>query len=326
MDRVTLTLAVALLIILGIAGYITHAFGAVMLLRVILFIGYLGLAAFSAFFTALLLYAKSRYFLPSFLSLLASGYAAYQCYTWQQPMHVAYITAAYIIIIAAGLWWISEPDLSIYERIRSPQALEKSGRYRAAARKYEKKQEYAKAAECYLQAGLQESAAWCYEKAEMYTKAAEIYEKLAEGKGDNFYWKEAYEMYKKAGETVKAAKCLERYAEDEPWFWEDVAKIYEESGDIENARRAWKEALEYYIKEAEEEGVFWEDVAKIYEKLGEEDKAREAMLKFAEYCENEARSNPAWWKHVAEAYETLGNSAKAKEALEKYNEYRHHQQ
>ncbi len=322
MDRFTALLIAGLVATLIIAGFIVYSFGIVTLIRVILFLGYATLAVVSVFFLAILVYAKSKYLLPAFLSLVASGYAAYQCYVWNRPVHVAYITAAYIFVIVLGLWWISEPDLSFYERLRSAEALEKSGRYRAAARKFEKKKDYVKAAECYLKAGLKESAAWCYEKAEQYSKAAEIYEELAEEKEEAYYWKEAYEMYKKAGEMLRAAKCLERYAEDEPWFWEDVAKIYEDSGDAENAVRAWKRALDYYITEAEEEGVFWEDVAKIYEKLGEKEKAREAMLKFAGYCEKEAESDPAWWKHVGEAYEALGDGERTKQAFEKYEEYR----
>lgn len=73
-----------------------------------------------------------------------------------------------------GFWWISEPDLSIYKRLRSAEQLEKGERYRAAARKYKKKGEFAKATECYLKAGFQESATWCYGKAEIYAKTAEI--------------------------------------------------------------------------------------------------------------------------------------------------------
>ncbi len=90
---------------------------------------------------------------------------------------------------------------------------------------------------------MEESAAWCYERAELFAKAAEIYEKLAAEKGDAYYWKEAYELYRKAGELRKAAECLEKYAEEEPWFWEDVAKIYEEAGDLESSRKAWQRLL-----------------------------------------------------------------------------------
>ncbi|MDI3497884.1 GlcNAc transferase, partial [Archaeoglobus sp.] len=231
MDRFTALAIIFLATVLLAAGAIAYFFSPLFLLRLILFLAYLGVAAISAIMAGVLIYAKSKYTLPSLLSLIASLYALYQCYTWENPMHVAYITAAYILAFAFGLWWISEPDLTLYERLRSAKALENAGRYRAAARKYEKSGNYKSAAECYLKAGMEESAAWCYEKAEEFSKAAEIYEKLAAEKGDSYYWKEAYEFYKKAGEMRRAAECLERYAEDEPWFWEDVAKIYEETGD-----------------------------------------------------------------------------------------------
>ncbi|WP_202318782.1 tetratricopeptide repeat protein [Archaeoglobus neptunius] len=322
MDRVTAGIIAVVALIIVIAGSIWYYFGLLALVRLILFTGFFGLAALSAIFSAVLIYARSKYLIPALISLVFSAYAAYQCYAWQHPYHVAVIAIGYILVFLAGLWWISEPDLSLYERLRGAHSLEKAGRFRAAARKYEKKADYTRAAECYLKAGLAESAAWCYEKAEKYEKAGEIYERLAVEKGDSYYWKEAYEMYRKAGENLKAAKCLERYAEDEPWFWEDVARIYEENGDEENARRAWMRALEYYRKEAEEDGVFWEDVAKIYEKMGDVERARDAMTKFAEYCENEAKNDPAWWKHVAEAYEHLGEKEKAENAMKRYSEYR----
>ncbi len=127
---------------------------------------------------------------------------------------------------------------------------------------------------------------------------------------------------KKAGNVAKAAECLEKYAEQESWFWEDVAKMDEELGDNKKAREAWQKALEYYVNEAQEEGVFWEDVGKIHAKLGDEDKAKEAYQKFLEYCLKEAENDEMWWKHVAETYEILGEKEKAEEAWERYENYR----
>ncbi len=323
MDRLTAILIAFLVGIFGVAVAIAHYFGLLFLIRLILGLCFLGLAMIFAVMLGILVYAKSfKYASLSAIGLISSAYAVYQCYTWRNPIQVLYIIIAYVIVLIFGVWWISEPDLSIIERLRSAASLERSGNFRAAARKFEKKGDYAKAAECYLKAGMLESAAWCYEKSKNYAKAAELYERIAKEKGESYYWKEAHEFWKKAGDKVRAAKCLEEYAKEEPWFWEDVAKLYEECGKREESERAWKKALEYYIREAQEEGVFWEDVAKIYERLGEKEKAKEAWVKYAKYCENEAEKDPAWWKHVAEAYEKLGDKQKAEEAKKRYEEYR----
>ncbi len=323
MDRLTAALIAFAVAVICIAATIGYFFGVWFLIRLILGLIFLGLVTIFAVMFGILTYAKSfKYALLSALGLVSSAYAVYQCYTWTHPMHVLYIIVAYIAVLVFGIWWISEPDLSILERLRSATSLERSGNYRAAARKFEKKGDYIRAAECYIKAGMLESAAWCYEKAENFAKAAELYERLAKEKGEAYYWKEAYEFWKKAGNKVKAAECLENYAKDEPWYWEDVAKLYEEVGMKEKAEDAWRKALEYYTKEAQEEGVFWEDVAKIYEKLGKGERAKEAWMRYAEYCEGEAEKDPAWWKHVAEAYENLGDKQKAEEARRRYEEYK----
>jgi len=322
MDKITALFIAFVGAIIAIAAAIVHYFGFMFLVRLVFGLGYAGFAVLFAILAGVLVYARSfKYAILSLIGLVTSAYAAYQCYVWQEPAHVGYITAFYIAAAVGGLWWLMEPDMSITERLRSAESLEKSGNYKTAARKYEKKGDYEKAAECYIKAEMLESAAWCYEKAEKYEKAAELYMMLAESKKEGYYWKEAYEFWKKAGNKDKAAECLEKYAEDEPWYWEDAAKLWEEAGNKEKAENAWKKALEYYIKEAEEEGVFWEDVAKIYEKLGDAENAKQAMMKYAEYCEKEAEKDEAWWKHVAEAYEKLGMEEKAKEAREKYEEY-----
>ncbi len=312
MDRLTAALVAAASIFIAAIAAITYYFGLLFLVRLIFGIGYALLSVVFAVLLGVLVYARSRYAALAVIGLASSTYAAYSCYTGDL-LSVAYITIAYIAAIAFGIWYISEPDLSIVERLRSAEGLERSGNHRAAARKYEKSGNYLKAAECYEKAGMLESAAWCYERAEMFERAAELYERLASEKGDTYYWREASEFYKKAGKLLKAAECLEKYAEDEPWFWEDVAKLYEEAGSDKSVE-AWRKALEYYTREAEEEGVFWEDVAKIYERLGESERAREAWKKYAEYCEREAEKDSSWWRHAAEAYEKLGMKEKAEEA------------
>jgi tetratricopeptide (TPR) repeat protein len=322
MDRLTAAIIGFAVIILAIIGGIWHYFGIIFLTRLILGLAYLGLFVIFAIMFGVLLYARSfKYNLLTLIGLITSAYALYQCYTWKEPIHVGYVTVLYILAFIGGVWWITEPDLSFYERIRSASSLEKSGNFRAAARKYEKAENYSKAAENYIKAGMMESAAWCFEKAEEYEKAAELYEKIAEEKGEIYYWKEAHEFWKKVGDLKRAARCLEKYAEDEPWYWEDVAKMWEEI-DREKAEEMWKKALDYYIREAEEEGVFWEDVARIQEKLGEKEGSKKAWEKFLEYCLKEAEEDESWWKHVAEAYENLGEKEKADEAMKRYEEYR----
>jgi tetratricopeptide (TPR) repeat protein len=317
-----LALFISVLIVVALLGFITYKFGVIFLLRLVFGVGYALLAVIFGILFAVMIYARSKYSLLGLIALLSSFYAAYQCIVWSEPLHVLWITVGYLFTLAVSYWWILEPDLTLSERLKSPKSLEKSGNWKAAARKYEKRGNYIEAAECYLKAGMKESAAWCYEKAKEYAKAAEIYEKLAGEQDEDYYWKEAREMWLKAGDELKAVECLEKYAENEPWFWEDVAEGYEKLNKKENAEKAWKRALDYYIKEAQEEGVFWEDVAKIYEKLGDTEKAKDAMLKFAKYCEKEAEEDEAWWKHVAEAYEKLGDTEKAKEARKRYEEYR----
>ncbi|MFA4718741.1 tetratricopeptide repeat protein [Pyrococcus kukulkanii] len=323
MDKLKLYIGLFIAIVLGIAGFIIWKWGFWMLIRIILSLGFLGLTLMLGFFLALTIYAESWKYALMLLPFTAlSAYGTYLSITWQKLKIVGGIIAFFIVAVAFGIWYISEPDLGLADRFRSAEKLEKMGRYKQAARKYEKAGNYKKAAEMYLKLGWLESAAWAYEKAGEYAKAAELYEQLYEKEKDTYYLKEAHEYWKRAGDMERAAKALERYAEEEPWFWEDVAKLYEELGNEEKARESWQKALEYYKKEAEEEGVFWEDVGNIARKLGMEDLAREAYQKFLEYCLKEAEEDPMWWKHVAEAYEYLGDKEKAEEARKKYEEYR----
>jgi len=245
MDRLTASIIALITAILAIAASIAYYFGIIFLVRLVVGLAFLSLTILFAIIFGVLIYAKSKYSILALLGLLTSSYAVYECYVWNNPLNIAYIIGLYIIAAILGLWWISEPDLSFSERLRTAKSLENSKNYRAAARKYE--------------------------------KAAELYEMLAKQKNESYYWKEAYEFWKKAENKRKAAECLERYAEDEPWYWEDVAKLWK-SIDKEKARNALQKTLEYYLKEAEEEGVFWEDVAKTYEELGEKEKAKEASI------------------------------------------------
>ncbi|AMQ18554.1 tetratricopeptide repeat protein [Thermococcus peptonophilus] len=323
MDKLKAYLIGFLVAVIAIAAGIVWYGGWKLLLQVILVLGFLGLTLGLGFFTALTLYAESwKYGTILAVFTAISAYGLYLSWVWKNLEVVAGIIVFFIAVVAFGIWYISEPDLRLVDRFKSAESLERAGKYKQAARKYEKAGNYLKAAEMYLKLGWLESAAWAYEKAGEYAKAAEIYEQLYEKEKDTYYLKEAHEYWKKAGDMKRAAKALERYAEEEPWFWEDVAKLYEELGNEEKAREAWEKALEYYKGEAQEEGVFWEDVGNIARKLGMEDLAREAYEKFLEYCLKEAEEDPMWWKHVAEAYEYLGEKEKAEEARKKYEEYR----
>ncbi len=322
MDRMTAAIAIFIITILTFIGAVIYIFSFVALLKIVFGMAFLGTLLVFGMFSAITAYAKSYRFLLIFVgAMLLSGYGLYSVYVWN-PAGIATVIGTFVLAFLIFVWYISEPDLSIAERFSTPESLMKNGNFRAAGRKFEKKGDYTRAAEAYIKAEMLESAAWAYEKAEKYREAAEVYEMLAEKHGDAYYWKEAYEFYKKAGDLRKAAECLEKYAMDEPWFWEDVAEIYEQIGDERKMMKALECALEYYKKEAEEEGVFWEDVAKLYRKLGKDELSEGAWVNFARYCEAEAENDPAWYRHVAEAYEELGLHERAAEAKKKYEEYR----
>ena len=323
MDKVKACITGFIVVVLAIAGMIVWKFGFWMLIRVILSLVFLGITLMLVFFLALTAYARSwKYTLYLLIPAVLSGYATYLCITWQKLEIIGGIIVLFALGLIGFVWYISEPDLGLIDRFKGAEKLEREGKYKAAVRKYEKAGDYKKAAEMYLKLGWLESAAWAYEKAGDYKKAAEMHEKLYEKENDAYYLKEAHEFWKKAGNMGKAVECLEKYAEEEPWFWEDVAKMYEEIGYHDKARDAWRKALEYYINEAKEEGVFWEDVGKIYKKLGDEAKAKEAYRKFLKYCIKEAEEDGMWWKHVAETYEILGDKEKAEETWKKYENYR----
>ncbi len=323
MNRLMGYLVAFILAVLALAIWIVVEWGPLMLLRVVLSVVFVGFTGVLLFFTALTLYASSwKYFFPIAGLSAVSGFGAYLSIRWLHPWWILGVILFFIAVFGFGIWYMSEPDISLGDRFRSALRLEEMGHYRAAARKYEKAGSYEKAAEMYIKLGWLESAAWAYEKAGSYEKAAEIYERLYENEKDTYYLKEAHEYWKKAGNMERAAMALEKYAEEEPWFWEDVAKLYEDIGDLEKAKASWEKALEYYLEEAKDEGVFWEDVGNIARRLGKEDLARESYEKFLSYCLVEAEKDPMWWKHVAEAYEYLGDHEKAEEARGRYEEYR----
>ncbi|RLG58690.1 MAG: GlcNAc transferase [Candidatus Hydrothermarchaeota archaeon] len=270
------------------------------MLRIILMLGFVGAILLSGFFTFVCLYARnlklSGY---SLVYLIPSILGAYFTWSWNLR-YVAYVIGFLIVATIYAFLKITEPELGIFERFLSPESLEKRGKLYHAARKYEKRKDYVKAAKAYIKANAIESAAWAYEKAKLFQKAAECYEKLGE-------YKDASEAWKKAGDLRKAAEALEKLAEEEEWYLEDAAKLWE-SVDKEKAKRAWRRVAEYYEKEAKEEGVFYEDAAKAYEKIGEIEKAKECYEKFIEYCKEQAKEDEAWLKYVEETKEKIEKS------------------
>ena len=116
------------------------------------------------FFLALTAYARSRkYSLCLAIPTALSGYESYLSITLQNPEMIAGIIAFFALGLIGFVWYISEPDLSLIDRFKGAERLEKEGNYRAAARKYEKRGDYIKAGEMYLRLGWLESAAWAYE-------------------------------------------------------------------------------------------------------------------------------------------------------------------
>lgn len=325
MNKAELYFTAFIVILVAIAGGIAYFWSPHMLLQVVAFLFFLGTTIGFLGIGLLSLYAENvKFTVLSLVPAVILGYTTYLTFVWEQTMVILGVFILLVLAVLFGIWWISEPNLSFSERMRSAGSLKDKGNYRAAARKYEKSEDYENAAECYEEIGQSESAAWAYEKAENYEKAAMSYENVEDE--DPYHWKEAYENWKKADNKFKAAEALERYAEEEPWYWEDVAELWEEveKEDVDSTQRAeeaWKKMINYYEDESEEEGVFWEDVAKGYEKIGEEESAEKAWTKFAGYCEEQAEKDGSWWKHVAEAYEELGNEEKVKEAEENYEEF-----
>ncbi len=293
-------------------------FGVKGIIRLILGGIFISLAAASVFFLAVSIYARNlKYSLLSLYYLLLACFPIYSLIVWKNFLKFLLIPVLLLIISTIIIYLkLSEPEFGIIERFYSPERLEKKGKLYLAARKYEEKKNYEKAAELYLKSGYIESAAYVYEEAGKYKEAAELFEKIYEKEKDDYYLRRAAELYEKAGLYHKAARCYEILGNEEGYFLEDAAKLYEKAGLKDKAREIWKKVAEYYLKEAQEEPVFYEDVAIAYEKIGDKDKAREYYLKFAEYCIKEAEKDPNWLKYAKEVYEKLNMKDKIKEIEE----------
>ncbi len=294
-----------------------------LILKIILFLGYLIATSGFLFVGALAIWAKNfKIGIPLLILGLISGYGIYAVYIWYvQAIWV--ITAFFIVIGVLFIWYIAEPNLNIFERFLSPEALIKRGKKEKAAYKYQKMKKYKEAGELYEEMGMLESALWAYEEAEIWEKVAYLAEEVGRKEEDgDYYIRKAREIYKdKLSNYKKAAELTEVIAKDEGWYWREAAELYEKAGNSEKARECIEKSLEYYQKEAEEDGVFYDDVAEDYKKLGNIEKAKDAYMKYIEYCKEQSKDDQGWLRHVAEGYYSLYKLTGEEEYLKEGDKY-----
>lgn len=291
--------------------------------KVILFIAYVFLTSGFLLFGALALWARNlKLGIPFIFFGIVSGYTLYAVYMWNVQV-VLWMSFFFVGMGVLFIWYIMEPNLTILERFLSPEALIKKGKKEKAAFKYQKEKKYKKAAELYEEMGLFESAVWAYEEAKIWDKVATIAEEIGKKDKDNdYYIRKAREIYRdKLSNYIKAAELTEIIAKDEGWYWREAAELYEKAGNPDKAKECIEKSLEYYKKEAEEDGVFYDDVAKEYEKLGNLEYAKEAYLNYVEYCKKQAEDDKGWLRHVAEGYYSLYKLTGDNEFLQKGDQY-----
>ncbi len=294
-----------------------------LILKIILFIGYLFATSGFILVGALAVWAKNfKIGIPLLILGLISGYTLYAVYMWYAQV-VLYITLFFILGGVLFLWYISEPNLNLIERFLSPEALIRKGKKKKAAYKYQKMKRYKDAAVLYEEMGMLESAMWAYEEAEVWDKVASLAEEIGKKEEDaDYYIRKARETYKdKLSNYRKAAELTEIIAKDEGWYWREAAELYEKVGDSEKARECIEKSLEYYQKEAEEDGVFYDDVAEDYKRLGDLERAKEAYIKYIEYCKEQAKEDEGWLRHVAEGYYSLYKLTNNQEFLKEGDKY-----
>ena len=294
-----------------------------LVLKIILFIGYLFATAGFLFVGALGIWAKNfKLGIPLILLGIISGYAIYATYMWYAQI-VLYITLFFIVITLLFIWYIAEPNLNFIERFMSCEALVKRGKKKKAAYKCQKLKKYKEAAELYEEMGQLESAMWAYEEAGVWDKVAYLAEKIGKKEEDgDYYIRKARETYRdKLSDYRKAAELTEIIAQDEGWYWREAAELYEKVQDNEKAIYCIKKSLEYYLKEAEEDGVFYDDVAEDYKKLGDKENAKKAYIKYIEYCKEQSHDDKGWLRHVAEGYYSLYKLTNNDEYLKEGDKY-----
>jgi len=257
---------------------------------------------------------------------------AYESFTFASPFLFWFVLILFVLMAAAAALYVTEPDLGVIDRFKSPKRLLKEGKKEKAAIKLKRGGCYRDAAWVYEELGWHTSAALCYEEAGDWGKVAELYLLIAEKEEDGeYYLRKAREIFEeKLQDFTRAAQVLEKLAGIEGWYWEDAAKDWEKVGDDKAVRRCWKKALKYYGERVEEDDpVFLSDVADISERLGLKDEAVAAYKEFLKYCrEMVEKEEKGWLRHVVEVNYALaritgdeGFKEEGDKTLEEYKAY-----
>lgn len=268
----------------------------------------------------------------SLLGLIAL-LGSYESFTYASPFLFWLILIFFLLLAGAAFLYVTEPDLGIIDRFKSPQRLLKEGKKEKAAIKFKRCGAYRDAGKLYEELDWLASAALCYEEAGEWEKVAQLYLQMGEKEGEDgeYYLRKAREIFEeKLQDFERAAQVLERLAELEGWYWEDAAKNWEKVGNKKAAKRCWEKALKYYRERVKEDDrVFLSDVADILERLGKKDEAVKVYQEFLEYCrEMVEKEERGWLRHVVETLYAMarisGNEEFKKEgdkALEEYKAY-----
>ncbi len=267
----------------------------------------------------------------SFLGLVGIV-GAYESFTMSSPLIFWLILLFFVFMAVLALLYVTEPELGVIDRFKSPKSLIKEGKKDKAAIKLKKRKRFIDAGRLYEEMGWLASAVICYEEAGDWEKVASLYLEMGRKEDDGgYYLRKAKEIFEeKLGDFKKAAKVLEELAEKEGWYWEDAAKNWEKVGDEDAARKCWEKALDYYRERAkEDDGVFLSDVAGILERLGRVDEAVDAYKQFLSYCKDMMeKEGKGWVRHVVETYYALARitgdgrfKEEGDKALEEYKTY-----
>jgi len=301
-----------------------HIIGVI--IRVILGLGYIGCAVVTLAIGGLALWAKNwKIGIPSIAIALFSLLGAYESFTFASAFLFWVILIISVAGLAAAALYVTEPELGIIDRFKSPKKLISEGKKEKAAIKLKKAGCLLDAAKIYEEIGWHSSAALCYEDAGEWKKVVDLYLIMVQEEGEQgeYYLRKAREICEeKLQDFAMAAQILEKLAESEGWYWEDAARDWEKINEKKKAKTCWEKSLAYYKERAEQDdGVFLSDVADTLERLGRIDEAVEYYQKFLEYCkEMVQKEEKGWLRHVVETYYALARLTKDKEYEKKGDE------
>ena len=309
-----------------------HTLGVI--LRYLLGLLYLGGGLALAVVGGLGLWAKNWKVggISSALGLLAL-WGAYESFFMASPFFFWVIFIVFVVLVLLAVLYVTEPDLGVIDRFKSPERLLKEGKKDKAAIRLKRKGAYLDAAGIYEDLEWYTSAALCYEEAGQWEKVAGLYILIGEKEGESgeYYLRKAREIYEeKLQDFEKAAQVLEKLAVMEGWYWEDAAKDWEKVGDHDKARKCWEKSLDYYRGRVEEDdSVFLSDVAGILERLDRKDEAVEAYKDFLGYCrEMVEKEERGWLRHVVEVLYALARitgedkyKEEGDQVMEEYKKY-----